>query len=86
MSGGTHERAGFDTMTNKEPTDVRALRDLADWWRRTEAAIRREHGNVAGAPLPDDAPGLRITAIQLEWAAREIEALRGVSTGTEDET
>ena len=69
-------------MTDAIPhaTDVQALLDLADAWREAERKMRRDHGTIVDAPLRGDYPGPRITAIQIEWAAREIERLRKSAT------
>jgi hypothetical protein len=55
-----------------EATDVRALRDLADRWRDVSRRSRHTKDRL----LRDDDPGPHMTAIQLEWAAREVERLR----------
>lgn len=61
---------------NSAATDVQALRALAEDFRRAEYEMRRDEGRCVDAPYRGHYPGLRITAIQLEWAAREIERLR----------
>ena len=51
--------------------DIPALRELAQRWR--EVSRRNLRGDSA---YRDDDPGPHMTAIQLEWAAREIEQKR----------
>lgn len=53
-------------------SDVQALRDLADGWREVSRRNRYDKDRL----LREDDPGPHMTAIQLEWAAREIEELR----------
>jgi hypothetical protein len=53
--------------------DTPALRDLAQGWREVSRRNRRWDKDRL---LCDDDPGPHMTAIQLEWAAREIERLR----------
>ena len=56
-------------------TDTQALRDLAAGWREVSRRNRYDKDRL----LRDDDPGPHMTAIQLEWAAREIERLRGAA-------
>lgn len=58
--------------------DVQALRDLAMGWREVSARDSRDR------LLRDDDPGPHITAIQLEWAAREIAQLRAALEASRD--
>lgn len=55
-----------------QASDVQALRDLAAGWREVSRRSRYDKDRL----LRDDDPGPHMTAIQLEWAAREIEELR----------
>lgn len=60
-------------------TDTDALRYLANGWRDVSRRNRYDHDRL----LRDEDPGPHMTAIQLEWAAREIDQLRlaaGVSS------
>lgn len=62
-------------------TDTDSLRRLAQGWRAVSARSRCGKGGE----LLDDDPGPHITAVQLEWAAREIDRLRAAppaSVGT----
>lgn len=63
-----------DTVLGRldKTTDVQALRNLAVGWRDVSSRNRHDKDLV----LRDDDPGPHITAIQLEWAAHEIEQLR----------
>lgn len=58
--------------TGTRATDVQSLLDLAEGWR---GVSRRFHTTKSHELLGAD-PGPGITAVQLEWAAREIERLR----------
>ena len=61
-----------DAAKGRLAHDVQALRDLAQGWREVSRRSRYEDDRL----LRDDDPGPHMTAIQLEWAAREIERLR----------
>jgi hypothetical protein len=64
------EKAHLFTL-KAESKDTQALMELAGWYRGV--AYESQNGRDPG---PADTPGRVITAIQLEWAAREIDRLR----------